>query len=31
MELHQMVKAHHKQKDDKTWFTQEMFKSFQNG
>jgi len=25
-----MVKAHHKQKDDETWRTQEMFKSFQN-
>jgi len=26
-----MVKAHQKEKEDKTWCTQEMFKSFQNG
>jgi hypothetical protein len=31
MELCQMVKAHHKQKDDETWRTQEMFKLVQNG
>jgi len=26
-----MIKADHKENDDKTWCTQEMFKSFQKG